>query len=187
MSRRKKEPQHERTSFALVLWRTDSSCPPNGGFRGTRTSDCRCDDAAIARYVAKLSGPLLDRIDLHVDVARLPFDEMLSRAPGETSACVRARVEAARDVQRRRYAQTTYRSNAAVAGSDVRRFCTLGDGAAGLLRSAAAKGYLSARALDRIARVARTIADLAGVPDIDIAHVAEAIGYRSLERRGLAA
>jgi magnesium chelatase family protein len=169
--------------FALVASMNPCPC----GFRGTRTNDCRCDDATVARYVAKLSGPLLDRIDLHIDVARLPFDDMVAHGAAESSAAIRARVEAARAVQRDRYAGTAFHTNAGVAGSAVRRFCTLDSGATELLRTASAKGYLSARALDRIARVARTIADLAGAPTVDAAHVAEAIGYRSLERRGLAA
>lgn len=169
--------------FTLVASMNPCPC----GFRGTRTNDCRCDDAAVARYVAKLSGPLLDRIDLHVDVARLAFDEMLVRAPAENSAAIRARVEAARAVQQKRYAATGYRSNASVADADVRRFCALEDGATALLRTASTKNHLSARAFDRIARVARTIADLAGASNLAAVHVAEAIAYRSLERRGLAA
>ncbi|GAC1544195.1 MAG: YifB family Mg chelatase-like AAA ATPase [Vulcanimicrobiaceae bacterium] len=169
--------------FTLVASMNPCPC----GFRGTRTTECRCDDAAVARYVAKLSGPLLDRIDLHVDVARVDFDEMIARAPAEASASIRARVEAARHVQRERYVATPYRANAGVGGADVRRFCPLDDGATALLRAASARGHLSARALDRIVRVARTIADLGGAPHIATAHVAEAIGYRSLERRGLAA
>jgi magnesium chelatase family protein len=169
--------------FALVASMNPCPC----GFRGTRTSDCRCDDATVARYVAKLSGPLLDRIDVHVEVSRVGFDEMLGRTSGEPSASIRARVEAAREVQQRRYAGTRVFTNAGVPGKDVRRYCTLGLEAASLLRDAAARGHLSARALDRIARVARTIADLAGSAPIGAGHIAEAITYRSLERRGLAA
>jgi len=169
--------------FTLVASMNPCPC----GFRGVRSRDCRCDDAAVAKYVAKLSGPLLDRIDLHVDVARVEFDEMLARAPSESSAAIRARVEAARALQHARYRGTGYAANAAVAGRDVRRFCALDGEALELLRMAAARGHLSARALDRIARVARTIADLAGADAIGPPHVAEAIAYRSLERRGLAA
>ena len=157
------------------------------GFRGTRVNDCRCNDAAVAKYIAKLSGPLLDRIDLHVDVARVAFDEMLTRAPAESSDAIRRRVEAARALQRRRFEATPYHANAAVGGADVRRYCVLDEDATALLRAASAKGQLSARALDRIARVARTIADLAAAVSIAAPHVAEAIAYRSLERRGLAA
>jgi magnesium chelatase family protein len=169
--------------FTLVASMNPCPC----GFRGSRTSDCRCDDATIAKYIAKLSGPLLDRIDLHVDVARVAFEEMLARQAAEPSAAIRARVEAARAIQSARYAGAPIHTNAAVAGRDVRRYCPLSADATALLRAASAKGQLSARALDRIARVARTIADLARSSEIGAAHVAEAIAYRSLERRGLAA
>jgi magnesium chelatase family protein len=153
------------------------------GFRGTRTHDCRCDDAAVARYVDKLSGPLLDRIDVHVEIGAVGFDEMLARGTAEPSSAVRARVEAARTRQRERYRSTGVFANAAVPGKDVRHYCTLGPEAAALIRTAAARGHLSARALDRISRVARTIADLAGSDEIDSAHVAKAIGYRSISPR----
>jgi magnesium chelatase family protein len=169
----------------FTLLASMNPCPC--GFRGTRTSDCRCDDATVARYIAKLSGPLLDRIDLHIDVARVPFDEMAGAGAGESSDAIRARVEAARAIQHARFADVSYHANGAIAATDVRRFCALDDAATELLRVASARGHLSARALDRIARVARTIADLAGAPSISAAHVGEAIGYRSLERRGLAA
>ena len=169
--------------FTLVASMNPCPC----GFRGNRTRDCRCDDNAVARYIAKLSGPLLDRIDLHVDVASMPFDEMVARTPSEPSANVRERVEAARALQGVRYADTCYHANAAVEGADVRRFCALDESATNLLRIASSKGGLSARVIDRIARVARTVADLAGADKISDVHVAEAIGYRSLERRGVAA
>ena len=169
--------------FTLVASMNPCPC----GFRGSRTSDCRCDDAAIARYVAKLSGPLLDRIDLHVDVARVPFEEMLTRQSAEASSAIRRRVEDARAVQARRYTGLPAHTNAAMPAKDVRRYCALGADATSLLRAASDRNHLSARALDRIARVARTIADLAHSSEIRAAHVAEAVAYRSLERRGLAA
>ena len=165
--------------------RATQPCPC--GFRGTRTSDCRCDDATVAKYVAKLSGPLLDRIDLHVEVVRVPFDEIVGRTAAESSAAIRERVERARAIQRARYAGRAQQTNAAVGARDVRRYCTLGAEATALLREAALRGHLSARGLDRIARVARTIADLAGADAVDAGHAAEAIGYRTLERKGLAA
>ena len=157
------------------------------GFRGTRTSDCRCDDAAVAKYISKLSGPLLDRIDLHVEVARVPFDEIVARARAESSAAIRARVERAREVQRERYTEFCERTNAAIGAPELSRFCELDREATLLLRTAAIRGHLSARGLDRITRVARTIADLAGSSAIEPEHLAEAIGYRTLERKGLAA
>ena len=169
--------------FTLVASMNPCPC----GFRGARTSDCRCDDATVAKYIGKLSGPLLDRIDLHVDVARIAFEDMLARQGAEPSSAIRGRVESARAVQGARYRGTPVHTNAAVAGADVRRYCALGPDATAVLRAASAKGQLSARALDRIARVARTIADLGHSAEIGAVHVAEAIAYRSLERRGLAA
>jgi magnesium chelatase family protein len=169
--------------FALVAAMNPCPC----GFRGTRGGNCRCDDGAVARYGAKLSGPLLDRIDLHVDVSRVPFDEIVAKTAAETSAAVRVRVEAARAVQRKRYDGKAIQTNAVIPARDVRNHCALDGAATALLRDAASRGRLSARALDRIARVARTIADLSGAPAIEAAHVAEAIGYRTLERLGLAA
>lgn len=157
------------------------------GFRGTRTSDCRCDDAAVEKHISKLSGPLLDRIDLHVEVARIPFDEFVMRVPAEPSAAIRARVERARAIQYERYAEFTERTNAAIGAPELGRFCALDHETTLLLRTAALRGHLSARGLDRITRVSRTIADLAGCDSISAAHVAEAIGYRTLERKGLAA
>ena len=169
--------------FSLVASMNPCPC----GFRGTRTSDCRCDDATVARYVAKLSGPLLDRIDLHVEVARVPFDEIVARTAGESSAAIRGRVERARALQRERYVGRSRQTNASIGARDARRHCALNADGISLLRDAAAHGNLSARALDRLARVARTIADLEGSPAIEVRHIAEAIGYRTLERKGLAA
>ncbi|MBV9102594.1 MAG: ATP-binding protein, partial [Candidatus Eremiobacteraeota bacterium] len=165
--------------FALVASMNPCPC----GFRGTRTHDCRCDDAAVARYVDKLSGPLLDRIDVHVEVGSVAFEEMLSKRTGEPSASIRRRVEAARARQQERYAGTGVFANAGVPGSDVRHYCAFEDDAAVLFRSAAARGHLSARALDRISRVARTIADLDSSANIEPQHVAEAIGYRAFNTR----
>jgi magnesium chelatase family protein len=152
------------------------------GYRGTRTAECRCDDAAVAKYVAKLSGPLLDRIDLQIEVARVPFDDMARPEHAERSAVIRERVIAARALQSERFAGTPIGCNAEIPGSAVRTYCKLDSPAMELLSHASARRQFSARALDRIARAARTIADLAGSEHIVPAHVAEAIQYRSLER-----
>jgi len=164
--------------FQLVASMNPCPC----GYRGTRTAECRCDDAAVAKYVGKLSGPLLDRIDLQIEIARVPFDDMVRNDAGEASARVRERVLAARERQRLRFANAAPSCNADVPANAMRRYCPLDAPAMQLLAVASAKRQFSARALDRIARVARTIADLAGAPAIGSEHVAEAIQYRSLER-----
>jgi magnesium chelatase family protein len=169
--------------FTLVASMNPCPC----GFRGSRGKDCRCDDAAVARYIGKLSGPLLDRIDLHVEVAHLPFDEMFADTVSESSNAIRARVEAARALQQVRFTGTHMNTNAAIPAGALQRWCALDGEAGALLRGAATRGALSARAVDRITRVGRTIADLAGSATIRAEHLGEAVMYRSLERRGLTA
>jgi magnesium chelatase family protein len=170
--------------FTLVASMNPCPC----GFRGVRGSDCRCDDAAVQKYLGKLSGPLLDRIDLHVTVSRVKFDELVqSGAAAETSATIRARVEAARGRQTERLRATGVATNAALSATDVRRLCALDGDALALLEGVVTRGTLSARAFDRVARVARTIADLAGAERIVREHVAEALVYRGIERTQRAA
>jgi magnesium chelatase family protein len=164
--------------FMLVASMNPCPC----GFRGVRGSDCRCDDAAVQKYLAKLSGPLLDRIDLHVTVARVSFDELVQHGATESSEQVRARVEAARARQSRRFAEMPIATNAAIPAAEVRRLCPLAADALALVEGAVTRGALSARAFDRIARVARTIADLAESETILREHVAEALVYRGIER-----
>jgi magnesium chelatase family protein len=147
-----------------------------------RGSDCRCDDVTVQKYLGKLSGPLLDRIDLHVTVSRVSFDELVQRGPAETSATIRARVEEARGRQSSRLHGTGVATNAAIAAADLRRLCPLAADSLALLEGAVSRGAISARAFDRIARVARTIADLAGADRIVREHVAEALLYRSADR-----
>jgi magnesium chelatase family protein len=169
--------------FQLVASMNPCPC----GYRGTRNAECRCDDATVAKYVNKLSGPLLDRIDLQIEIARVPFDDMVRYDGGERSLQIRERVVAARERQRLRFCGTALTCNADIPGNAVRRYCALDDPAMRLLALASAKRQFSARALDRIARVARTIADLGNAASIHAEHVAEAVQYRSLERIGAAA
>jgi len=169
--------------FQLVASMNPCPC----GYRGTRGAECRCDDGAVAKYVGKLSGPLLDRIDLQIEIARVPFDDMVRYECGERSPQIRARVLAARERQTARFAGAAIACNAEIPGNAMRRYCALDEPAMRLLALASAKRQFSARALDRIARVARTIADLAGCASIQAEHVAEAIQYRSLERLGAVA
>ena len=132
----------------------------------------------IARYLAKISGPLLDRIDLQVEVAALTSDEIASVDAGESSASIRERVEATRQIQRDRFR----RCNAEMTSRQLRKYCELDAPSRKLLMSAIERLGLSARAHDRILKVARTIADLAGVERIEAGHVAEAVQYRALDR-----
>ncbi|MDE2482146.1 MAG: YifB family Mg chelatase-like AAA ATPase [bacterium] len=164
--------------FQLVASMNPCPC----GYRGMRNAECRCDDAAVAKYVAKLSGPLLDRIDIQIAIARVPFDDMVRRDGAERSATIRERVMAARTLQQQRFAGSSIAANADIPANAMKTYCPLDDAALQLLAAASAKRQFSARALDRITRVARTIADLACSDAIHAEHVAEAIQYRSLER-----
>ncbi|HRP73856.1 MAG TPA: ATP-binding protein, partial [Luteimonas sp.] len=142
---------------------------------------CGCHGEAVRRYRARISGPLLDRIDLHVEVPRLPPAELRPDAPeGESSAAIRARVEAARMLQHRRAG----RPNAQLSQSETMVACRLAPRDQALLERAIDALQLSARAMHRILRVARTIADLAGSETIATVHLTEALGYRQVEHDG---
>ncbi len=163
-------------SFMLVGAMNPCPC----GHAGDPGRACTCSATALARYHRRISGPLLDRIDIHIEVPRVEYDKLADLRPGEESAAVRARVEAARAVQARRFAGTTCSSNGEMAATEVRTHCqaALEEGARSLLRMAAAQLALSARAVHRVLKVARTIADLAGSEAIAATHVAEALQYR---------
>ncbi len=144
---------------------------------------CVCSPPQVQRYLAKISGPLLDRIDLHVEVTPVPFDELNRRAPGESSAAVRERVVAAREIQAERFAKDTdVHCNAQMGSRLVRRHCDLDEAGQHLMKMALSRLGLSARAYDRILKVSRTVADLARSERIGTEHLSEAIQYRSLDR-----
>ncbi|HEV7921297.1 MAG TPA: ATP-binding protein [Thermoanaerobaculia bacterium] len=143
---------------------------------------CTCSPQQIVRYLARISGPLLDRIDLQVEVAALGSEEIASLDQGESSAAIRERVEAARAVQRERFRRMHVQCNAEMSSRHLRRFCELDPPSRRLLVGAIERLGLSARAHDRILKVSRTIADLAGTERIESGHVAEAVQYRALDR-----
>ena len=168
--------------FMLVAAMNPCPC----GHYGDAKRQCRCTPIQMQRYRNKISGPLLDRIDIHVEVPAMEYQELASLQKGESSAAIRERVVASRAVQRERFAkskgQHAIHCNANMRAKDVHKHCVLDDAAQGLLKAAMADLHLSARAYDRILKVARTIADLANATDIAADHVAEAVQYRSLDR-----
>jgi len=138
----------------------------------------------VDRYYARISGPLLDRIDIHLRVPAVPYAELGRDAPGEPSAAIRCRVEAARDRQRERFrARAGIHANAHMGSREVRKHCRQTEEVAGILRTAVERLGLSARGCHRVLKLSRTIADLAGGEEIEPAHVREAIQYRSLDRK----
>ena len=167
--------------FTLIAARNPCPC----GFYGDPSRPCSCAESMVTRYQKRLSGPILDRIDLHVPVQRVEFDTLSSPEPTESSATVRLRVNAARQRQWRRFAEhPSVSCNAEMRVAELRAFCELDAGGAALLRSAVDRLGLSARAYHRALRVARTIADLAGSETIEANHVAEAIQYQPRDTNG---
>lgn len=136
----------------------------------------------IRRYRSKISGPLLDRIDLHLEVAALSRDELLSRPTGESSTAIRERVVKAREIQTERFKDSSTTCNAAMSAKEVQTHCTLDGSGESLLKQAISDLNLSARAYDRILRVSRTLADLEGMERIAADHINESIQYRNLDR-----
>jgi magnesium chelatase family protein len=165
--------------FMLVAAMNPCPC----GYHGDSQRKCTCAPKAVHQYLARVSGPLLDRIDLHVEVPALSYKDLSDTRTGEPSATIRARVTRAREVQRRRFAgRPQVHANAHMAARDIREFCRIGEGGDALLRTAITRLGLSARAYHRVLKIARTIADLAGAESIETPHVSEAIQYRSLDR-----
>lgn len=167
-------------NFTLIAAMNPCPC----GYYNHPTKECTCTPSSVRRYVARISGPLLDRIDIHVEVTPVSVEELASAERSEPSSAIRERVVRARTLQQERFAGLGIHSNAMMNSSMIREFCHLDRDSSSLLERAINRLGLSARAYDRIIRVARTIADLSGCADIAPQHIAEAVGYRTLDREG---
>jgi len=165
----------------FVLVAAMNPCPC--GYLGDPRHACKCSPLQIERYMGRISGPLLDRIDLHIEVPAVPFKELSASADGTSSGVMRDQVGRARTAQRQRFGADNYTLNSRMTTRQLRRYCGLDEEGKALLKTAMEELGLSARAHDRILRVARTIADLEGSADLRPAHVVEAISYRSLDRK----
>ena len=161
-------------NFMLIAAMNPCPC----GYYGDPVRECTCSPSMVSRYQKRISGPLLDRFDIHIEVPRVDYEKLTDDRLGEPSARVRERVEAARKRQRQRFAGTNLTCNADMGPAEVRQFCAVDQAGKSLLRAAMQQLQMSARAYHRILKVGRTIADLAGSEDIKTAHLAEAIQYR---------
>jgi len=166
---------------SMIVVAAMNPCPC--GYYGHPTRSCSCSQQKVSRYLNRVSGPLLDRLDLHIEVAPVEFAHLSSRKKAESSAAIRERVNAARAIQQKRYAGTTVRCNAELTAAMVREYCQVTEAGMRVLKQAFDRLGLSARGYDRILKVSRTIADLAGSEVIDLPHISEAIQYRSLDRK----
>ncbi len=153
------------------------------GFFGHPAKECKCTPAAKKRYLDKISGPILDRIDIHIEVAPVEYEQLSDKSMGESSAVIKARVDKARAVQRERFKGTEVTCNAKMTPQMTKDFCVLSDEANNLLKISFEKLGMSARAYDKILRISRTIADLDSSENIELNHIAEALQYRSLDRK----
>ncbi|NEW81966.1 MAG: YifB family Mg chelatase-like AAA ATPase [Mariniphaga sp.] len=167
-------------SFMLVASMNPCPC----GFYNHPTKPCVCGPGMVQKYLSRISGPLLDRIDIHLEVVPVPFSDLTEMKPGEKSETVRQRVINAREIQRERFQDTEIYCNAQMSSKMLHQYCIPDQAGHQLLKNAMEKLGLSARAYDRILKVSRTIADLEGAESIQADHLGEAIQYRSLDREG---
>lgn len=153
------------------------------GYFGHPTKKCTCPQGAPAKYLSKVSGPLLDRLDIHIEVPQVEFSKLSADEKGESSAEIKKRVDKARKIQQKRFEGTPIKCNAKMSPSLTRQYCKIGEKEKAFLERSFEKLGLSARAYDKILRVARTIADLDGAENIELVHLTEAVQYRSLDRK----
>ncbi len=164
----------------FILVASQNPCPC--GYLGDPDHDCTCTPNQIINYKKKISGPLLDRIDLHIEVPRLNFEKLSSERLGESSATIRTRVEEARQKQTERFKNSPVKTNAEMRNQEIKEFCRLDESSLELLKTAVEQMKLSARSYNRLLKLSRTIADLAGSENIELQHLAEAIQYRHKEQ-----
>jgi magnesium chelatase family protein len=163
-----------------MLIAATNPCPCGFAMSSVRT--CQCTPLAVQKYLGKISGPLLDRIDIHLQVPTLKTQELLNPPLTECSRDIKNRTSLARQIQQNRFSEGSIRINAQMTSSHIKDFCNINEEAKDLLKNAIERLGLSARAHDKILKVARTIADLEESQDIETPHIAEAIGYRALDR-----
>jgi magnesium chelatase family protein len=166
-------------NFMLIAALNPCPC----GYRNDPRRQCHCTVPQIERYMSKISGPLLDRIDIHIEVPAVAYKELSSSVSGSSSAQMRDEVSTAREMQHQRFNGSATRQNAHMTHRQTREHCRLDDACANLLRSTMTELGLSARAHDKVLRVSRTIADLAGSEEITPTHLSEAVNYRMLDRQ----
>ena len=164
----------------LMLVAAMNPCPC--GYHGDPRRQCQCNPIQIERYMSRISGPLLDRLDIHIEVPPVPFRELSNEAAGTNSETMKAQVIAAREIQQKRFGKGSLRLNGRMLPSQIRKYCKLESDAEAMLKNAMEEMGLSARAHDKILRIGRTIADLAASENITSAHLSEAINYRTLDR-----
>lgn len=157
--------------------------PCKCGYYGDQSRECTCTQAQIQKYLSKISGPMLDRFDIHIEVPTIKYEELESNVKSESSAEIKKRVENARQIQLERYKGKSIYTNSNLSPADMNKYCFLSNDCKDILRNVFEKLGLSARAHDRIIKVARTIADLDGKENIEVSHIAEAVRYRSLDKK----
>ena len=166
-------------NFQLIAAMNPCPC----GYWGDPTHNCSCSPSMVTRYQKRISGPLLDRFDIHMDVPRVDYEKLASDRAGESSAAVRTRVLAARERQHTRFDESGLTCNADMGPAHIREYCELDDTSKALMRSAMNQLGMSARAFHRVLKLARTIADLEGKENLESQHVQEAVQYRLLDRK----
>ncbi len=166
-------------NFMLIAAMNPCKC----GYYGDPNHECKCTEYQINQYLSRISGPVLDRIDLHIEINPVNYDDLENNSPSEKSADIKKRVNDARNIQRQRFAGEGIYSNAQMKSKHIAKYCALGEKEKSLLKAAFERLGLSARAYDRILKVARTIADLDNSLNITSSHIAEAIQYRNLDRK----